>query len=228
MTLALKHCDDGASLSGVNEAIKTSDYCNSSLKRWFDVVASLVALLLLSPFLLLIACLVKITSKGPVFYGHDRCGQGSKRFKCWKFRTMVVDAKEQLNKVLQDPEIAAEWKLTQKLKNDPRVTPIGLWLRKLSIDELPQIWNILIGDMSIVGPRPITESELSRYGDDVVYYLSASPGLTGPWQVGGRSTTTYAQRVAYDKDYVKEASFLGDIVLIFKTVGVLFGDRSAM
>jgi lipopolysaccharide/colanic/teichoic acid biosynthesis glycosyltransferase len=228
VTIAFKHAEDEP-LNGVEVTeIAVCPYCNSKLKRIFDLLACVSALIILLPFLVVVATLVKLTSPGPVLYGHIRCRRGGKSFKCWKFRTMVMDAQACLDKILQDPIIEAEWKATQKLKRDPRITPIGGILRKLSLDELPQLWNVVVGEMSIVGPRPVTEAELSRYRGDVTYYLSVTPGLTGPWQVGGRSNTTYDERVAMDKDYVITASFWGDMSLILKTIMVLFGDRDAL
>jgi len=227
MTLAFEHKRSRAILVIGDNQIVTSGYCRSKGKRLFDFAASLISLIVLFPFLFAVFTAVKLTSPGPAFYGHIRTGKNAQTFKCWKFRTMVVDAQERLDELLKDPTVAAEWAKTQKLKYDPRVTPIGHVLRKLSIDEFPQLWNILIGEMSIVGPRPVTEKELSRYGADVSYYLSITPGLTGPWQVGGRSNTTYEERVQLDKSYSITASFWMDLVLIIRTFGVLFGDRNA-
>lgn len=152
---------------------------------------------------------------------------GKAAFKCWKFRTMVVDADEQLKKLLEQPELALEWAATQKLRNDPRITKIGAFLRKTSLDELPQLWNILIGDMSFVGPRPVTRTEIKRYGSQVSAYLSLRPGLTGPWPVGGQSTTSFTHRVKLDVEYSETASFATDLALILKTSTLVFGDRTA-
>ena len=227
MTLAFEHKRSRTLLVIGDSRIRISRYCESKGKRLFDFVTSLISLIVLFPFLFAVFTAVKVTSPGPAFYGHIRTGKNAQTFKCWKFRTMVVDAQERLDELLKDPKVAAEWADTQKLKYDPRVTSIGHVLRKLSIDEFPQLWNILIGEMSVVGPRPVTEKELSRYGADVGYYLSTTPGLTGPWQVGGRSNTTYEERVELDKSYSITANFWGDLVLIIRTVGVLFGDRNA-
>jgi exopolysaccharide production protein ExoY len=189
------------------------------VKRGFDLLAVAVALALLAPLLIGIAVLVRASSPGPVLYGHKRIGFGGKSFKCWKFRTMVVDGDVVLDRCLRnDPALRDEWIRTQKLRDDPRVTPVGRVLRKLSIDELPQLFNIVMGDMSIVGPRPIVTDETRRYGQSIGHYLRTRPGLTGLWQVSGRSNTAYRQRVILDRCYVTNWSILGDIGIILRTV----------
>jgi exopolysaccharide production protein ExoY len=189
------------------------------VKRCFDLLAVATAIILLAPLLIGIAVLVLATSPGPVFYGHERIGFGGKSFKCWKFRTMVVNGDVVLDRCLRrDPAMRDEWTKTQKLRDDPRVTSVGRVLRKLSIDELPQLFNIVMGDMSIVGPRPIVTDEARRYGQSIGHYLRTRPGLTGLWQVSGRSDTGYRQRVVLDRCYVRNWSVLCDIGIILRTV----------
>ncbi|WP_395645030.1 sugar transferase [Terricaulis sp.] len=192
---------------------------NGKLKRAFDIAASLAAIIFLLPAFLTIAAVMKLTDPGPVLYRHTRVGRHGKRFACLKFRTMAVDSAERLAHILTtDPYAAQEWEASQKLKNDPRVTKVGNFLRKTSLDELPQLINILRGQMSVVGPRPITRAELNRYGRDRRYYLLVRPGLTGLWQVSGRSSVTYEKRVAFDRQYVEEWSWLGDLRIIAMTI----------
>jgi UDP-galactose-lipid carrier transferase len=197
------------------------------LKRTFDVMCSAIFLLLLSP---LFAFLIYKVSRdgGRPFFGHQRVGQGGKKFACYKFRTMVVNAQEVLAELLaNDPVAKAEWDKDFKLKNDPRINPIGHFLRRTSIDELPQLWNVLKGDMSLVGPRPVVHDELDRYGDDVAYYLLAKPGMTGLWQVSGRNDVDYETRVYFDSWYVKNWSLWTDITILFKTITVLTNRQGA-
>jgi Undecaprenyl-phosphate galactose phosphotransferase WbaP len=192
-----------------------------AVKRCFDIVGSACLLTLLSPFFLYIAWKVS-RDGGSITYGHERVGMNGKKFKCLKFRSMVMNAQEVLNHLLDtDPEAKAEWEREFKLKNDPRITSVGLFLRKTSLDELPQLWNVLKGEMSLVGPRPIIYEELVRYGDDVDYYLCAKPGISGLWQVSGRSDTDYNTRVYLDSWYVKNWSLWNDIVILFKTIHVV-------
>ena len=198
------------------------------LKRSFDIVGSLAGLVLLSPLFLMVAMLVKLSDNGPIFYGHKRIGRGGRIFSCLKFRTMVPDGERVLNAYLAaNPEANAEWLATRKLKNDPRVTRVGQVLRKLSLDELPQILNILQGDMSLVGPRPVVRDELEIYGSAAVYYLKSRPGLTGLWQVSGRNDVSYDTRVAYDRHYVENWSLFQDIRIIFKTVPAVWMSRGS-
>ena len=191
------------------------------IKRCFDIVASSIGLLIISPFLLWIA--IKVSSSGgPIFYGHKRVGQNGKSFSCYKFRTMMPNAAQLLQELLErDPEAKAEWERDFKLKNDPRITPIGNFLRKTSLDELPQLWNVLKGEMSLVGPRPIVDAELERYGNQVDHYLKAKPGITGLWQISGRNDITYDTRVYLDAWYVKNWSLFNDIVILLRTVKVI-------
>ncbi|ENV61522.1 undecaprenyl-phosphate galactose phosphotransferase WbaP [Acinetobacter soli] len=191
------------------------------LKRIFDLVVSLSILIVLSPIMLFVFFKVRADG-GPAFYGHERVGKDGKTFKCLKFRSMAINSKELLEKILAtDPEARKEWEETFKLKDDPRVTKIGQFLRKSSLDELPQLFNILKGEMSLVGPRPITADELKRYEDDVAYYLMTKPGLTGLWQVSGRSDVDYATRIYFDAWYIKNWSLWNDLVIVLKTVKVV-------
>ncbi|HDX6383788.1 TPA: sugar transferase, partial [Escherichia coli] len=159
---------------------------------------------------------------GPAIYGHERVGKSGKKFKCLKFRSMVINSKEVLETVLSnDPDAKKEWDATFKLKNDPRITTIGHFLRRTSLDELPQLFNVLRGEMSLVGPRPIITDELERYNEEVDYYLLSKPGMTGLWQVSGRSDVDYDTRVYLDTWYVKNWSMWNDIAILFKTISVV-------
>ena len=197
------------------------------VKRAFDIVVSLSILAAATPLLLWVALKVK-SSGGAIFYGHKRRGQHNREFACYKFRTMAPNADQLLQELLaKDPEARAEWERDFKLKNDPRITPIGRFLRRTSLDELPQLWNVLKGDMSLVGPRPIVEAELERYGSQIEYYLEAKPGITGLWQISGRNDITYDTRVYLDAWYVKNWSLFNDIVILLRTVKVVFRPEGA-
>ena len=192
---------------------------NGRTKRAFDILAALAGLIFFLPAFITIALIIKLTSKGPVLYAHPRLGRQGRIFKCLKFRTMAPDAAERLAALLvSDPQAAKEWRESQKLRHDPRVTAFGRFLRKSSLDELPQFWNVLVGDMSLVGPRPITRAELERYGKQRRYYLLVRPGITGLWQVSGRSNTNYERRIAFDRTYVENWSMADDIAIVLKTV----------
>lgn len=198
-------------------------------KRIFDLFFSLGALILASPLMLLLAILVKITSPGPLIYSHKRLGRGGRPFLCYKFRTMYKDADQRLEKLLRNsPEAKAEWERVFKLKNDPRVTPLGKFLRRCSLDELPQFFNVLIGDLSVVGPRPIVEEEASKfYGKKALEILSIRPGLTGIWQVSGRNDTSYSARVSMDLTYLKTRSLRLDLKLIAQTIPAIISSKGA-
>ncbi len=200
-------------------------YHSKFLRTLFDKAFAATALLFFAPFITAISAMILLTEGGPVFFGHKRIGRDGREFNCLKFRTMALDAEAQLQRLLElDPNARAQWEMNQKLDDDPRVTFLGELLRKSSLDELPQFWNVLRGDMAIVGPRPIVEAEMQRYGDKIGDYLSVKPGITGLWQVNGRSTTSYAERVAMDVAYVRNQSFPQDLWIILKTVkAVLFG-----
>ncbi len=197
------------------------------LKRIFDVFASTILLVSLSPlFLVLIAAVQR--DGGQAFFSHRRVGRNGTEFDCYKFRTMVNGADKLLAELLARDFVArAEWDRERKLKNDPRINSVGHLLRKTSLDELPQLWNVLRGDMSLVGPRPVVKEELARYGDDVIYYLMTRPGITGLWQVSGRNDVGYETRVYLDSWYVKNWSLWADIAILFKTITVVVGKRGA-
>lgn len=197
-------------------------------KRAMDVLVALSIGLVTLPFLLLIALLIKLESHGPALYGHDRIGREGAGFRVWKFRSMVADADRVLRAHLEKhPELRAEWERDQKLRNDPRVTRIGRVLRKTSLDELPQLWNVLCGQMSLVGPRPIVYDEISKYGDAFSLYTQVLPGLTGMWQVSGRNDTGYGERVALDMYYVRNWSPWLDVYLLARTVTVVLRGSGA-
>jgi exopolysaccharide production protein ExoY len=198
------------------------------LKRSLDLFLAIAALIFLAPLFLVIALMIKLSDGGPIFYRHTRCGRGGLPFACYKFRTMRVNADEHLRDVLKnDAGLAEEWAHHQKLKKDPRITKFGLFLRKTSLDELPQIFNILLGDMSVIGPRPVTFEELPRYGRSLIYYSAARPGITGLWQVSGRNDTTYEERIAFDTQYVKQWSMKKDISILLRTVPVVLLAKGA-
>jgi exopolysaccharide production protein ExoY len=198
------------------------------VKRSFDVVGSLAGLVVLSPLFLLIMLLVKRMDPGPVFYGHARIGRGGQVFYCLKFRTMVENSDAVLRRYLASrPEARAEWTATRKLRNDPRVTLVGEVLRKLSLDELPQLINVLRGEMSLVGPRPVVFEELEMYGNSVPHYLRTRPGLTGPWQVSGRSDVAYERRVALDRWYAENWTLWRDITIILRTIPAVLSARGS-
>lgn len=193
-----------------------------------DLVMASVMMLACLPLFGLFAWLIS-RDGGPVLFRHQRVGQGGRPFDCLKFRTMVPDAQQVLEEHLRrSPEDAAEWERNFKLRNDPRITPIGRFLRSTSLDELPQLLNVLRGEMSLVGPRPITEKELSYYGRDIMFYLEIRPGITGLWQVSGRSDTSYDQRVMFDTWYVKNWTLWHDIAILIKTIPVVFGRKGAV
>jgi len=197
------------------------------VKRFFDLAFSILFLLFFWWIFVYFVLRIRATG-GPAIFGHKRVGRHGKEFTCYKFRTMVTNAEVVLKDILaKDPEAAAEWARDFKLKDDPRIISIGRLLRRTSLDELPQIWNVLLGDMSLVGPRPIVAAELERYGQYVDYYLEAKPGITGIWQVSGRNNTTYSERVAQDVWYVRNWSLWYDLVVLLKTVAAVFRREGA-
>jgi undecaprenyl-phosphate galactose phosphotransferase len=197
------------------------------LKRLFDVLASVVILLLLLPLFIYLAAKIR-KDGGPAIFSHLRVGQSGKMFNCYKFRSMRVDAEEQLRDILASShDLREEWEREFKLKDDPRISNIGQFLRRTSLDELPQIFNVIKGDMSLVGPRPVIKAELARYGDDVDYFLMVRPGMTGLWQVSGRNNVDYDTRVYLDTWYVKNWSLWYDIAILFKTIKVVFKREGA-
>jgi undecaprenyl-phosphate galactose phosphotransferase len=197
------------------------------LKGCFDVILASLLLAFLAAPMLLLALLIRLDG-GPALFAHERVGVGGRNFGCLKFRTMVVNADRVLAELLEsDPLARAEWTATHKLSNDPRVTPIGRILRATSIDELPQLINVIRFDMSLVGPRPIERREVLRYADDIAYYYDVKPGLTGLWQVSGRSNTTYDRRVELDRWYVRNWTIWHDIAILVKTVPTVLSRRGA-
>jgi exopolysaccharide production protein ExoY len=187
-------------------------------KRFFDIVMSLTLLPVLAPFILLMWALVRLDA-GPGFYGQPRVGRDGRIFTCWKLRTMLVDAEGVLARMIAtDPKVAREWRVYQKLSRDPRITRVGAFLRSTSLDELPQIWNVLRGDMSLVGPRPFLPSQASLYTEaGGVAYFAMRPGITGEWQVNGRNATAFVDRVRYDNRYSRHMSLLTDLRLLLRT-----------
>lgn len=198
-------------------------------KRLFDLLFATTVVLLGSPIFIGIALAIALTSRGPIFYRQERVCRGAKPFYCYKFRSMFKDADRRLHALLAtDPVLFAEWKATFKLKNDPRITPVGKFLRKTSLDELPQFWNVLKGDLSVVGPRPVVKQEVEEYlGPRALKILSVKPGLTCFWQISGRNNMTYAERLALDERYVDERSFWLDLKLIAKTIPAMLFSKGA-
>jgi len=198
------------------------------VKRGMDIVIAFLASLLLLPLFIVLGIAIRITSRGPIFYGHRRVGKGNSHFHAWKFRTMVANADVALMEYLaKHRELQAEWDRDHKLKNDPRVTKLGKWMRKWSIDELPQLWNVLRGEMSVVGPRPIVDAEIAKYGEHFETFGSVPPGITGLWQVCGRNDTTYEERVQLDMYYVHHWSPWLDLYLLARTVKTVLFTRGA-
>ncbi|MDY2685174.1 MAG: undecaprenyl-phosphate galactose phosphotransferase WbaP [Selenomonadaceae bacterium] len=198
---------------------------NRFIKRTFDLVCTICGSILISPILVGLVLLVAINNKGHVIFAHQRVGRHGKLFPCYKFQTMIPNAQEALTKYLaENPEARKEWEANFKLEHDPRVTKFGAFLRKTSLDELPQLWNVIRGDMSLVGPRPIVTKEIERYGEYFREYSMVLPGITGMWQASGRSDTTYEERVAMDTWYVRNWSVWIDLMYLVKTFkAVLFG-----
>ena len=203
-------------------------YVRAGSKRFFDIVTASFALVVFLPLFIFIGAAILLTEGRPIYFSHKRVGRCGKSFDCIKFRTMANDAEEQLRLLLEtDSTSRREWDATHKLRNDPRVNTVGLLLRKSSLDELPQLFNVLRGDMSIVGPRPIVEEEVARYKEHFATVASVRPGITGLWQVCGRSGTSYDRRVALDVEYVQTISFFQDIRIVFRTVWVVLASRGS-
>jgi undecaprenyl-phosphate galactose phosphotransferase len=201
---------------------------DQAIKRLVDITLSALVLTVTSPLFLIISTAIKLSSRGPVVFRHRRIGAGGRYFDCYKFRTMVVDADRKLEEVLAgSPDLRKEFAKTHKLKDDPRVTRIGALLRKTSLDEFPQFWNVLKGDMSIVGPRPIVTEEMTRYGRWLPLVLELRPGITGLWQVSGRNDTTYAERVALDRRYALTRTIATDFSIMAKTPTVMLKRNGA-
>lgn len=211
----------------ITRTVKRTNAINYiKVKRIFDVILASVALVLLSPVFLLLAIIIKIDSEGSVFFAHTRIGKNGKKFKMYKFRTMYENAQEMIKDFT--PEQKKEWEENFKLKNDPRITKIGKVLRKTSLDELPQIINIIKGDLSIIGPRPVIDVELEKYGENKEKFLSITPGLTGYWQANGRSATTYEDRMKMELYYIDHMSAELDLKIFLKTFIKVFKREGAI
>lgn len=201
--------------------MKVSKYVSGRMKRVFDTTLAMMLLVISAPVMIVVALAVSFTGL-PVIYSHSRVGRGGVEFSCLKFRTMVNNADEVLSELLSsDDNIRKQWELERKIRSDPRVTKVGAWLRKTSLDELPQLFNVVKGDMSLVGPRPVTKGELIKYGLMSSNYLACRPGLTGLWQVSGRSEVDYRERVSMDAKYSLEATLVKDLSILVRTVGVV-------
>ena len=214
---------EGTQLGFENESTRGFSFYEA-IKRLIDIICSFVGILVLSPLFIIIAIIVKFTSKGPIFFSQKRVGRNGKEFDMYKFRSMVVNAEELKEKLAAQNEMSGPM---FKMKDDPRVTKVGKFIRKTSIDELPQLWNILKGDMSLVGPRPSLPKEVAQFEDWMYKRLEVKPGLTCYWQVSGRNNIDFEDWMKLDIRYVEERNLWIDIKLIFKTVGVLFGDKNA-
>lgn len=198
------------------------------IKRAMDIALALVALIAFLPLFVFVALAIRLTDPGPVLYGHERIGLGGRRFRCLKFRSMAVDGDRILAAHLAgNPDARREWDENRKLKNDPRVSRLGRMLREYSVDEMPQLLNVLRGEMSFVGPRPVVAAELERFGPNAALYLTARPGITGLWQVSGRSDTSYDERVALDCRYVTGWSVWGDVSIVLRTIPAVIGARGS-
>ena len=196
-------------------------------KRVLDVLGAILLGVVFAPLIVVIVVLLRAEG-GPVIYRHRRVGRDGAMFECMKFRSMIPDADHMLRNLLEtDTKLRAEWVYGHKLRNDPRVTRVGRFLRRTSLDELPQIWNVLRGEMSLVGPRPVVREELMRYGRCSRVYLSAKPGITGLWQVTGRNDTDYRRRVALDVYYVRKHNLVLDLFILMKTTRVVLGGGGA-
>ena len=197
------------------------------IKRVFDVVASSLLITIASPALVFLALQIRLDG-GPVFFKQSRVGKDGRAFNCFKLRSMHVDAEKRLAELLEtDDALKEEWSRNFKLSNDPRVTKIGGFCRRTSLDELPQLINVLIGDMSLVGPRPLLFNEIDRYGDSLELYQLVRPGITGAWQISGRSNTTFEDRIALDEWYIRNWSIYYDVFCLIKTIGVVFDKEGA-
>lgn len=211
--------DHSSDLLMAIRARKSSSALKLSAGYCVNAAISLAIIIFLLPVLVLTALAVSLQDGGPILFGHPRIGRNGRTFKCLKFRSMAVDAQERLKELLDaDPLARAEWERDHKLKNDPRITPLGDFLRRSSLDELPQLFNVLRGEMSLIGPRPIVQAEAVRYGRRFVHYCSVRPGISGLWQINGRSDTTYRRRVAIDVVYARKRTVALDAKILFATI----------
>ena len=220
---------NGTSMTTVmnEEQVKSNKYFYLTIKRLFDIIVSGISLILLSPLFLIIGIMIKMDSKGKVIYKHKRIGKNGEYTYLYKFRSLYSDSKERLEKMLKDPVIRKEWEENYKLEHDPRITKVGNFLRKTSLDELPQLLNILDGDMSIVGPRPYLYREIKDMYDYYNDIIQMTPGLTGLWQVSGRSDVGFLARCKLDSEYYHKRGIKKDLEIMFKTVGVVFLKKGA-
>jgi exopolysaccharide production protein ExoY len=217
--------DEAPAQAAAETSLPASPY--AAAKRVLDVAGAIVLAIVFCPLILAIVALMR-RGGDSIIYKHRRIGRGGRVFECLKFRTMVPNADQLLRELLErDPEIKAEWLRDHKLRSDPRVTPLGRFLRRTSLDELPQLWNVMRGEMSLVGPRPVVREELLRYGRNVRTYLSAKPGITGLWQVKGRNDTDYRRRVVLDTYYVRNQGLLLDLYILLRTTRVVLGGSGA-
>ena len=225
----------------MQEPVRKADYCAPVIQesgrlisadpfevRALDLLGSIVLGIVFLPLMFFIALAIFIADPGPVFFKQRRIGRNGKVFGCYKFRTMAIDAEARLAEVLaRDPLARAEWDRDHKLRNDPRIVGIGCFLRKSSLDELPQLWNVLKGDMSLVGPRPIVEPEAHRYGKYLAYYCSVRPGLTGLWQISGRNDVSYRRRVAFDVVYARKGKVADNVRILLMTVPSVLASKGS-
>jgi exopolysaccharide production protein ExoY len=214
--------------SGATPKLHRTTPLGGGAKRAFDVLVAVAALCIAAPLMIATSVAIKVLDGGPIFFVQRRIGFAGRSFPCLKFRTMEVNAEEKLKQyLLAHDGAAAEWNISRKLKRDPRITFIGNALRRTSIDELPQLFNVLLGHMSMVGPRPVVAEEIQYYGNDAQTYFSARPGLTGAWQISGRSDVSYPERVQLDCGYCNQWSFAKDISIVMKTVPILLMRRGS-
>jgi Undecaprenyl-phosphate galactose phosphotransferase WbaP len=217
------HTRDLMGILGIQVRNNLLDCGSRIAKRTIDLAASTMLTLFLLPLMAVISLLVVVESGFPVFYFQERLGHGGRTFRMWKFRTMAKDSTETLDRCLAgSSELRKEWAEYQKLRNDPRTTRVGRVLRRTSLDELPQLWNIIKGEMSLVGPRPYLDAQLAKYRAAYSVYVKTTPGITGLWQVSGRNRTTLAERIAYDTYYIRNWSVWMDVYLLAKTIGAVF------
>lgn len=222
------YTDDNSTTPGKTGGAASPRRVLSPWKRALDLVIAVPTLIFVAPLLIALAVMIRMHDAGPALFRQSRIGFDGRTFVCFKFRTMVMDAEGALRRHLEkDPRAAAEWAATQKLRRDPRITPVGRFLRRTSLDELPQLFNILRGEMSVVGPRPIVENEVPKYGDLFDYYIGVRPGVTGLWQVSGRNDVPYPERVRMDADYVKDWSIWLDLRILLLTIPAVLFSRGA-
>ncbi|MEC5141475.1 sugar transferase [Pediococcus pentosaceus] len=208
----------------IDEQAQNQRYVYRFFKRTLDIVASVIGLIVLSPVFLIVSLAIKAEDRGPIFYSQVRLGKGQRPFKMWKFRSMIVDADKKLEKLLEQNEVEGAM---FKMKEDPRITKVGRFTRKHSLDELPQLWNVLIGEMSLVGPRPPLEREVADYSEYDKQRLIVKPGCTGFWQVTARNDVDFEGMVNLDLEYIERSGVLFDIGILFRTVAIVFKPNSA-